>query len=138
MRILSRNKQDVWFANRLSDSYVTDNNGLKTGEKMQTYGTPVKARMSVNASGSYDLELHGITSISDCNLITEDMTCSMDEQSIVWYGILPTHTETRETIVNGETVMEQVEVPNPHNYVVVKKVPSLNCIAYALKEVDVS
>jgi len=147
MRILSRNKKDIWYANRLSDSYVTDNNGLKTGEKRQTYATPVKARMSMAiSSGANNLGSHGIASLEPYGIVTgytaravtEDLNCTMDEQSKVWYGILPTHTEQRTRTVNGEQVTEDVEVPNPHNYTVVRKAKSLNHLIFYLKEVDVS
>ena len=50
MRILERNKKDLWYANKVSSAYVTDNNGLKTGEKTQTYANPVKVRMSMAIS----------------------------------------------------------------------------------------
>ena len=33
MRVLSRNKQDIWYANPTGFTYKTDSNGLKTGEK---------------------------------------------------------------------------------------------------------
>ena len=147
MRILSRNKKDIWYANRLADSYVTDNNNLKTGEKRQTYATPVKARMSMAISsgannlgsqGVASLESYGIVTGYTARAVTEDLNCSMDEQSKVWYGILPTHTETRTITVNGQTTQEEVEVPNPHNYTVVRKAKSLNHLILYLKEVDVS
>lgn len=147
MRVLSRNKKVLWYANRVSDSYVTDNNNLKTGEKRQTYSTPVKTMMSMAISsgannlgsqGIASLEPYGIVTGYTARAVTEDLNCSMDEQSKIWYGIEPTHTETRTTIVNGETVTEDVEVPNPHNYVVVRKAISLNHLIYYLKEVDVA
>ena len=68
----------------------------------------------------------------------DDNCGPMDEQSRVWYGIEPTHTETRTSTVNGQTVTEEVEVPNPHNYKVVRKARSLNHLLFYLKEVDVS
>ena len=147
MRILSRNKQDIWYANRTDVAYVTDNNGLKTGEKQYTYETPVKARMSMAiSSGANNLGSQGIASLEPFGLVTgytaravtEDLNCAMEEQSRVWYQIEPTHTETRTRIVNGETVSEEVEVPNPYNYTVVRKAKSLNHLIYYLKEVDVS
>ena len=44
MRILSRNKQELWYATHVGETYVVDSNGLKTGEKQQTYSTPVKVK----------------------------------------------------------------------------------------------
>ena len=146
MRILERNKKELWYANRVSDRYVTDNNGLKTGEKEQTYGTPTKVRMSMAISsgannlgsqGIASLEPYGIVTGYTARAVTEDMNCPMEEQSRIWFGILPTHTETQTRTVNGETVTENVEVPNPYNYMVVRKAVSLNHLIYYLKEVDV-
>lgn len=123
MRNLARNKQELWFANRLSDSYVTDKNGLKTGEKRQTYSEPVKAMMSVSiAQGNVPLNAHGITLDYTHTALTDDMNCPMDEESIVWYGIEP----------------EKDGDPVPHNFVVIHKGESLNHLVFNLKGVDVS
>lgn len=147
MRILERNKKDIWYATRASSTYVTDSNGLKTGEKEQTYSDPVKARMSMAISsgannlgsqGIAELEPYGVVTGYTARAVTEDMTCPMDEQSKVWYGIMPSHTETRTMTVNGQVVTEEVEVQNPHNYTVVRKAKSINHLIFFLKEVDVS
>ena len=147
MRILARNKKDLWYANRVSDAYVVDGNGLKTGEKTQTYGTPVKVRMSMAISsgannlgsqGIAELEPYGLVTGYTARAVTEDLDCTMDEQSHIWSGIEPFHIEQRTQTVNGETVTVDVEVPNPYNYTVVRKAVSLNHLIYYLKEVDVS
>ena len=135
MRLLERNKKDLWYANLTSTSYVTDNNGLKSGEKQNTYADPVKVRMSMAISsgannlgsqGIAELEPYGISTGYTARAVTEDLNCPMEEQSKVWYGREPTAT------VGGQTVAV------PHNYVVVRKAKSLNHLIYYLKEVDVS
>ena len=137
MRVLSRNKQDIWFDNLIKNVTVLieDRNGNKTGEKRQAYTEPVKARMSMAISsgannlgsqGMVTLDPYGITTAYTHKAITEDMTCTMDEESRVWYGIEPTQ------MVNG------TEVAVPHNFKVVRKAKSLNHLIYYLKEVDVS
>ena len=134
MRVLSRNKQDIWYANRTGETYVTDTNGLKTGEKTQAYGNPVKARMSMAISsgannlgsqGIAELERYGITTGYTHRAVTEDLNCPMNEESRIWFGIQPTK------VVNGVTVSV------PHNFKVVRKAKSLNHLIYYLKEVDV-
>lgn len=136
MRVLARNKQDIWFDNRIKNAtvMVEDRNGNKTGEKEQAYTEPVKARMSMAISsgannlgsqGMVTLDPYGITTAYTHKAITEDMTCTMDEESRVWYGIEPIE------IVNGQ------EVPVPHNFKVVRKAKSLNHLIFYLKEVDV-
>lgn len=135
VRVLARNKKELWYANRLSASYVTDRNGLKTGEKRQAYSEPVKVKMSMAISsgannlgsqGIATLEPYGIVTGYTARAVTEDMNCPMEEQSKVWYQAEPTKE------VDGKIV------PVPHNYVVVRKAKSLNHLIYYLKEVDVS
>ena len=147
MRTLARNRQEIWYATHKAESYVVDTNGLKTGEKEQTYNTPVKTRMSMAISsgannlgsqGMVTLDPYGITTAYTHRAVTEDMNCSMDEESIVWFGIEPTRTVTESRVVNGETVTVETEVPVPHNFTVVRKAKSLNHLIYYLKEVDVS
>ena len=134
MRILERNKQDIWYANPTGTvTYKTDVNGFKTGEKEIAYGNPVKARMSMAiSSGANNLGSQGIATVEPYGLVTgythravtEDINCPMGETSHVWFGITPTR------IVNDK------EVANPHNFVVVRKARSLNHLIYYLKEVD--
>lgn len=137
MRVLERNKQELWFANPTSTQYATDSNGFKTGEKTVTYGTPTKVRMSMAiSSGANNLGSQGIATIEPYGLatgythraVTEDLNCLMGELSHIWFGILPTHEE----VIGGKTVT----VLNPHNFVVVRKAKSLNHLIYYLKEVD--
>lgn len=128
MRIFWRNKQPLWFSNPVADEYVTDENGYKTGEKQNTYGTPVKVRMSMAISsgannlgsqGMAELERYGIATGYTHRAVTDDMDCHMNEESHVWYKISPE---------NGQ----------PYNFVVVRKAESLNHLIFYLKEVDVS
>ena len=147
MRCLERNKKPIWYANRTGETYVTDTNGLKTGEKQQTYGTPQKMRCSISISsgannigsqGMAVLNSYGILTSYTHNAVTEDLDCPLKEDGILWYGREPSHIETVTHVVNGQQVTEDVVVMNPHNYVVVRKAESLNHLIYYLKEVDAS
>ena len=134
MRVLERNKQDIWYANPTGITYATDENGFKTGEKQITYEPPIKKRMSMAiSSGANNLGSQGIATVEPYGIVTgythravtEDLNCTMGEESRVWFGILPTKT------VDGQ------EVEVPHNFEVVRKAKSLNHLIYYLKEVDV-
>ena len=146
MRILSRNKQTLWYANPTGSTWVTDDNGLKTGEKTIAYGTPVSVKMSISASsgannlgsqGMADLKPYGIETGYTHRATTEDLNCPMKEESIIWLGISPTRTVVEQRTVNGQTVEVNVEVPVPHNYKVIRKETSLNHLTYYLKEVSI-
>ena len=138
MRVLERNKQDLYYANPTGFSYATDTNGLKTGEKTITYGTAKKVRMSMAiSSGANNLGSQGIATVEPFGIVTgythravtEDLTCDMGEESRVWFGITPTVTVTN----NGVATVVAV----PHNFEVVRKAKSLNHLIFYLKEVDV-
>ena len=138
MRVLERNKQDIWYANPTGFVYAEDSNGFKTGEKTISYETPVKTRMSMAISsgannlgsqGIAEVEPYGISTGYTHRAVTEDLNCSMGEESRVWFGIEP----TRIVIVDGK----ETEIPVSHNFEVVRKAKSLNHLIYYLKEVDV-
>ena len=138
MRVLNRNKQDLYYSNPTGFVYATDDNGFKTGEKTITYDTPVKVRMSMAiSSGANNLGSQGMANVEPFGIITgythravtEDLNCPMGEESRVWYGIAPTRIVTIDGIETEEDV--------PHNFVVVRKAKSLNHLIYYLKEVDV-
>ena len=131
MRLLARNKKDIWFANPTGFAYATNERGLKTGEKTIAYGTPQKTRMSMAiSSGANNLGSQGIAEVEPYGIVTgythravtEDLNCTMSEESEVWFGIEPVDGE-------GNAV--------PHNFEVVRKAKSLNHLIYYLKEVDV-
>ena len=138
MRVLSRNKQVIWYANPTGFSYATDSNGFKTGEKVITYSTATKAKMSMAiSSGANNLGSQGIANVEPYGIVTgythravtEDLNCPMGEESRVWFGIEPTRIVTKNGVETEEAV--------PHNFEVVRKAKSLNHLIYYLKEVDV-
>ena len=146
MHVLERNKEYLWYANPTGETYATDANGYKTGEREITYVTPTKVKMSMAISsgannlgsqGMAELERYGIATGYTHMAVTDDMDCPMGEESLVWYKIEPTRIETRERIINGQRQEVQTLIPVPHNFKVVRKAQSLNHLIYYLKEVDV-
>ena len=147
VRLLERNKQTLWYANPANSAWVTDDNGLKTGEKTFTYGTPVSARMSIAISsgannlgsqGMAELERYGIDTAYTHRATTEDMNCSMGEESIVWYGVPHERIVETQVIVNGEPQTISTTELLPSNFRVVRKAKSLNHVIYYLKEVEIT
>ena len=123
MKALSQNKQTIYYKllGGVSDVEI---GGLKTGEKQKDYTTLTQARMNVSAArGTADVEQFGVTDNYDRTLVTDDMNCPIDEQSILWIGIDP-YSATGEEV--------------PHNYKVVRVARSLNSVMYAIRKVTVS
>lgn len=116
MRLQEQNKRTIYYALCLGQAATYDENDLYTGENNPTYGTPVRARMHVSpAKRKSNLEMFGITSPYDLTLLTDDMSCPISEDSVLW-------------INNPET--------GPHDYVVTQVAVSLNHIAYAARKVE--
>lgn len=123
MKALSRNKQTIWYA--LLSSVTDETSGqYKTGEKVKTYTEPTAIKVNVSAArGTADVEQFGVTDNYDRTIVTDDMTCPIDEQSILWIGISPTDAQGNDV---------------PHNYKVVRVALSLNSVMYAIRKVSVS
>ena len=127
MKALARNKHTLYYALKTGLTNVNDSNGLYTGEQTPTYGTPVKVEMNISpATGRTVLEWMGIATNYNKVLVTDDMSCPITEDTILWIGVEPTVT------VNG------VSKSNPHNYLVSRVAKSLNSIVYGVIEVNVS
>ena len=90
---------------------------------------PASGTGSLGSTVFATVEPYGIVTGYTHRAITDDLKCTMGEESRVWYGILPTRTVTKD----GVEVTEAV----PHNFEVVRKEKSLNYLIYYLKEVDV-
>lgn len=116
MHTLARNERTFYYATYQGKTKQYDADGNYTGVTPATYSDPIEAKMNISAAlGRAELENFGITSGYTHTIITDDMDCAMDENSIIWYGIPTTEN---------------------HNYVVVRRAKSLNHIVYALQEVS--
>lgn len=92
--------------------------GLKTGGKQKTYSEPVAFKCNVSpARGNADEEQFGISTDYDRTITTCDLTCPIDENSVLWVGIT---------------------TDKPHNYKVVRRAQSINSVLFAIKEVSKS
>ena len=124
MRTLRRNKQTVFYALYLGIEDMVEG-GYKTGEKAVLYGSPMRVKMNVSAArGNAEVEQFGIQDTYSKTIITDDMNCPINTDSILWIGIAPD--------ANGESGAVK------HNYKVVRVAKSLNSITYAVEEVKVS
>ena len=118
MRTLNRNKQAFYYALYKGKTPIVDENGFDTGDYTVTYETPVKMMANISpARGTADYEQFGITTNYTHTIVTDDMTCPIDQNSVLWIGKATTLA---------------------HNYVVVQVARSLNSITIAIREVDIA
>ena len=121
MRCLVKNKQKIYYSLYLGETEITDSDGNLTGEKTATRSTPVGVEMNVSPNaGKSALEAFGTLTPYNRVLITDNMTCPIDEETVLWIGISPTGA-------NNTSI--------PFNFTVEKVARSLNSIAILAKEV---
>lgn len=122
MRVLKRNEIPFYYATYqgIADYEV---GGYKNGEKTISYSAPTLMRASISANrGTNEVDQFGTNLQYDKVIITGDMNCPIDENTILWVDKEP---------YNNNTLL-------PHNYIVKKIAKSLNYISIAIKRVEQS
>lgn len=125
------NKTTIWYSNliRGETEPILDRHGLKTGDYRQKYTPPVAlwavlsesiGLNNLTAQGVADLKPYGVVTNYTHRMITEDMDCPMDEESIIWNGTNP-----------GDNPYDV-----PYNFKVVRVSKTLNYKMYYLRQVD--
>lgn len=119
MRNLRRNLFTVYFKLFIKTEEIIDPYGNPTGSFKPVYGELQSARLCVSPSkGGTSDDMFGSTLDYDRAMTTADTACLIDENSILW--------------------LDGADTSKPHNYVVKKRAPWKNSIAYAVKAVTVS
>lgn len=117
MHTCRRNRVPLSYALYAGKVPVYDAYGLKTGEYTESYTDPVTVKMCVApAVGRANLQPYGIKSDYTHIAVTDDMSCPINESSVVWIG---------------------ASTSTPANARVVTVAKGLDSIMYALKVVDV-
>ena len=124
MRNCQRNQTTFWY--RLynpSPAPIVDEWGNETGEYTVAYLDPVQFKANISpARGEAQVAQFGDLDNYDKVIVTADMTCPIDENSILYIGVEPVETDG---------------VWSSHNYTVRRVAKSLNQIAIAIRKVDV-
>lgn len=119
MRDLRRNLSTVSFKLYEGQEEIVDEYGNATGSFVPKYGYLQTACLCVGPNkGSSETEMFGSLEDYDRTMTTADTACPIDENTILW--------------LDGQCV------DGPHNYIVKKRAPWKNSVAYAIKRVTVS
>jgi len=125
VRSLQRNEQTFWY--RLFFENVeplVDEWGNESGEYRTGYLDPVEMRANISpASGASVTEQFGNLDNYDKVIVTTDMSCPIDENSVLYINSEPVKT--------GDNW-------SPYDYVVRRVARSLNGLSIAIRKVDVS
>lgn len=123
MRTLERNKVPFWYLLYDHKEPVKDEYGNETGEEQVFYKDAVSMKANISAAtGSAQVEQFGNFAGYDKVIVTDDMSCPIDENTVLFIDKEPVYTDEKPL----------------YDYVVKRVAKSLNSISYAVSKVEVS
>lgn len=124
MKIMERNKTPFYYLLYEGKREITDSEGYETGEKTLVYSTPVLMRANVSpATGYAQTEQFGNFINYDKVIVTDDLNCPIDENSVLFLDKLP------EYDADGRPL---------YDYTVRRVARSLNSVSIAVSKVTLS
>ena len=124
MRALARNKKTFYYCLYKTKAPIYDSNNYETGDYLITYENPVQLKANISASkGDSVPELFGTNISYDRVIIVDDINCPIDENTVLFVDKEPEFD-----------ILNNISVPK-YDYIVIKKAPSINFIAYAISKV---
>lgn len=120
MRDLVINQRPFYYRLWEESTSVVDEWGNETGENVPQYSDPVMMKANISeVRGLATVQMAGIDIDYDATILTHDMSCPIDEKSVLYINANPFDDE-------------------PFDYIVRRVAKSLNVITIAIKRVDVS
>ncbi|MBR0161952.1 MAG: hypothetical protein IJQ02_11815 [Oscillospiraceae bacterium] len=122
MKCLERNKQAFWYCRYLGKEPILDEDGKETAEYRLRYDSPVRMRANISpAAGRTDRELFGNLESYDKVIVSEDMNCPIDEQTVLFVDGVPEFNRAGDPL---------------YDYVVRRVARSLNVVSIAISKVQ--
>lgn len=123
MKLMKRNLTPVYYCLYSERVPLKDDDGYETGEYKVGYGEAVQLMCSVSpATGYAQAEMFGNLESYDKVLITDDMTCPIDENTVLFIDKEPEFEDGKPK----------------YDYTVRRVAKSLNAISVAVSKVKVS
>lgn len=123
MKTMERNKTAFWYMTYVDRKPAVDEYGNEIGE-LVTYNEPVMLRANISpATGSSQVEQFGSLAGYDKVIVTDDVNCPIDENSVLFID------KAVEITDDGKPL---------YDYTVKRVARSLNSVSYAVTKVSVS
>lgn len=124
MKTMERNKQRFFYLLYDRKKPVKDEDGNETGEETVIYKEAVSFRANVSAAtGASQVEQFGNLTGYDKVIVTDDLTCPIDENSVLFLDKEPEYDEDGKPL---------------YDYMVKRVAKSLNSVSIAVTKVSVS
>ena len=124
MKTMERNKVPFWYLLYDRKEAVKDEDGNETGDYRVVYKEAVFQRENISAAtGSAQVEQFGNFIYYDKVIVTDDLCCPIDENTVLFIDKEPEYDEDGNPL---------------YDYIVKRVAKSLNSISYAVSKVNVS
>nr|DAZ23218.1 MAG TPA: hypothetical protein [Caudoviricetes sp.]DAZ57952.1 MAG TPA: hypothetical protein [Caudoviricetes sp.] len=124
MKTMERNKVPFWYLLYDRKEAVKDEDGNETGDYRVVYKEAVFQRENISAAtGSAQVEQFGNFISYDKVIVTDDLCCPIDENTVLFIDKEPEYDEDGNPL---------------YDYIVKRVAKSLNSISYAVSKVNVS
>lgn len=124
MKTLKRNQTPFWYLLYDRKEPVKDEWGNESGETKVLYQTAVGFEANVSAAtGSAQVEQFGNFAGYDKVIVTDDLSCPIDENTVLFIDKEPEYSEDGTPL---------------YDYIVKRVARSLNSVSYAVSKVSVS
>lgn len=124
MKTMERNKTPFWYLLYDKKVPVMDDNGNETGDYRVIYKEAVQRKENISAAtGSAQVEQFGNFISYDKVIVTDDLSCPIDENSVLFIDKEPEYDPDGNPL---------------YDYIVKRVAKSLNSISYAVSKVNVS
>jgi hypothetical protein len=124
MKTMERNKVPFWYLLYDKKVPVTDDDGNETGDYRVIYKEAVQRKENISsATGSAQVEQFGNFISYDKVIVTDDLSCPIDENSVLFIDKEPEYDPDGNPL---------------YDYIVKRVAKSLNSISYAVSKVNVS
>ena len=137
----TRNDKDFWFCqyDPTIQHIVVDENGNETGEIVPHYGEAIPFWANVSpAAGVAQFEAFGNMGNYDRVIVTRDMNCPINENTVLFLDKAPEYTELETEVGDGSQETSTVTYYLPkYDYLVKSVARGLDAIAIAIRKVDV-
>ena len=124
MKTMERNKTPLWYLLYDKKVPVMDDDGNETGDYRVIYKEAVQRKENISAAtGSAQVEQFGNFISYDKVIVTDDLSCPIDENSVLFIDKEPEYDPDGNPL---------------YDYIVKRVAKSLNSISYAVSKVNVS
>lgn len=124
MKTMEQNKTPFWYLLYDKKVPVMDDDGNETGDYRVIYKEAVQRKENISAAtGSAQVEQFGNFISYDKVIVTDDLSCPIDENSVLFIDKEPEYDPDGNPL---------------YDYIVKRVAKSLNSISYAVSKVNVS